>query len=247
MSTLNSSANSTAQAGDRPRTSPVLVSFSGIDGAGKSTQIEALARHLRQSGAQVLQLSYWDDAAVLKRFRENTMIRLFKGEKGIGSPDKPVRRNDKNVRRWYLTPGRCALFLMDAIHLRLLVHRASALRPDVIIFDRYCYDPLAAMPLDSRWVRQFARILLRVVPKPDLACVLDAWPEAAHRRKPEYPVDFLHRYRNAYLLLADIAGMKVVPPGTPEEVERHVWKQLQASVARQLGSTQFSTSTSSET
>ena len=65
---------------------PVLVSFSGIDGAGKSTQIENLHSHLSAAGFQVWRLAFWDDVAVLRRFREFSRSALLKGDAGIGSP-----------------------------------------------------------------------------------------------------------------------------------------------------------------
>ena len=58
---------------------PVLVSFSGIDGAGKSTQIENLHRLLIAAGFQVQRLAFWDDVAVLRRFRELDMVSVQKG------------------------------------------------------------------------------------------------------------------------------------------------------------------------
>ena len=46
-----------------------FVSFSGIDGAGKSTQIEALRERLREGGFQVSMLAFWDDVSMLTGLR----------------------------------------------------------------------------------------------------------------------------------------------------------------------------------
>src|SRR5665213_1540291 len=76
----------------------MLISFSGIDGAGKSTQIENLRTHLQASGLQVDIITFWDDVATLKQFREGVGHKIFKGDQGVGSPDAPIERRDKNVR-----------------------------------------------------------------------------------------------------------------------------------------------------
>src|SRR3984957_16888395 len=96
---------------------PILVSFSGIDGCGKSSQIEMLSNLLSQTGLFVDVLAFWDDVAVLKRWREFTSHTVFGSEKGIGSPDRPVNRRDKNVQSWYMTPVRWLLYSLDALSL----------------------------------------------------------------------------------------------------------------------------------
>jgi hypothetical protein len=52
-----------------------------------------------------------------------------------------------------------------------------------------------------------------MVPRPDVAYLLDADPEAARERKPEYPVDFMRECRRAYKDLARIVGgITIIPP-----------------------------------
>src|SRR5271165_695805 len=92
-----------------------IVSFSGVDGSGKSTQIRNLHECLNDAGIQVRLLSFWDDIAVLGRLREFSSHKLFRSEPGIGSPDKPVNRRDKNIRHWYMTPVRFLLYLLDSL------------------------------------------------------------------------------------------------------------------------------------
>ena len=190
-----------------------LISFSGIDGAGKSTQIELLVARLKQAGFGVALLAFWDDVAVLTRVREFSGHALFKGEKGVGAPDKPVNRQDKNVRSWYMTAVRFALYFLDAISLSFVVARQRRSSADVIIFDRYLHDELANLAVDHPISRMFARLLLTITPQPDIAYLLDACPEKARERKPEYPVEFLHQNRAAYLTLSEMGGgMTVIAP-----------------------------------
>lgn len=191
---------------------PLLITFSGLDGAGKSTQIENLRERLTLAGLKVNQLAFWDDVVVLSRYREGFVHKMYKSEKGIGAPDKPVNRQDKNVRRWYLTLFRHLLYLLDAVHLRRVVNRAIQ-QGDVVIMDRYIYDELANLPLENRLTQRFVQWIDRFVPMPDLAYLLDADPEEARARKPEYPVDFMQKCRIAYFRLANmLEHLLVVPP-----------------------------------
>jgi len=191
----------------------LLVSFSGLDGSGKSTQIESLISQLHMVGLRTKQLAFWDNVVVGSRYREGFVHKVFKSEKGIGAPGKPVERRDKNVRKWYLNIARLGLYLADAVHLREVVRRAVGSGADVVIIDRYIYDELANLPLDNVVARRFIRLVQRIVPQPDVAYLLDADPEAARRRKPEYPVDFMRICRKNYFKLASMLGtMRLIPP-----------------------------------
>jgi thymidylate kinase len=190
-----------------------LISFSGIDGAGKSTQIDALCRHLTNSGLRYSLLTFWDDVVVLPGFREHMSLRAFKGGKGVGTPEKPIARRDKNVTSWYLTALRMILYALDALHLRSVVSRTAQSGGDFVIFDRYIYDEFANLPFQRSLVRLYIRMLLRIIPKPHVAFLVDADAEAATIRKPEYPLEFARRNREAYLQLSRIAGgMFILPP-----------------------------------
>jgi thymidylate kinase len=211
---------------------PLLVSFSGIDGAGKTTQIGNLIAWLEGAGLRVKLVTFWDDVATLKSLRETTGHALFKGEKGVGSPDKPVNRRDKNVQSWYMVPVRMMLCSLDALGLATVIaklkHNPDA---DVVIFDRYLYDQLANLNPENSASRIYLRILLKLIPHPDIACLLDADPVLARARKPEYPLDFLLSNRARYLAVSKMAGMKVIHAGTPEEVGTRVRSELTKKLA----------------
>lgn len=188
-----------------------VVSFSGIDGAGKSTQIEALCNGLRARGFRCALYTFWDDVVAFSKFRERVSLQAFKGDEGIGSPARPISRRDKNVSNWYMTICRLVLYMCDAFSLSVAVSRSAESDADFLIFDRYIYDELANLPLKNLAVRLYVRALSRFIPQPNIALFLDADPEAATIRKPEYPLEFVRRNRDAYHRISRLVGMTVVP------------------------------------
>jgi thymidylate kinase len=219
---------------------PILISFSGIDGAGKSTQIQQLRNHLKEAGISVREFTFWDDVVVLRRLRSGFSKRVLQSDGQVGSPEHPSHRRDKNVQSWPLLLFRCFLHIADTISLRRMIRKAKSQSCGVVIFDRYIYDQLAALPLDSPLARMFARTLLKLAPALDISYLLDAVPEEARARKPEYPLEFMRQYRNSYLALRDLAGLELIPTGTPEDVHAAVVNRLQQFTIAATGEAQLS-------
>lgn len=206
-----------------PRQQAILISFSGIDGAGKSTQIERFSAHLQGSGFSARVYQFWNNIATLTHLRESGARALFRGDTGVGTPSAPVNRRDKNVQSWPMTCVRLCTYLADAVSTSILVKRALRSGVDVLIMDRYIYDELANLRLESPLLRAYARLITAIVPKPDVAFILDAEPADARARKPEYPLDFLYRSRQSYLQLSDLIGdLTVIAPSSMQQTEREI-------------------------
>jgi len=223
---------------------PIFVSFSGIDGAGKSTQIKNLRTRLEKAGLRVRVVTFWDDVARLTRLRETSGHVLFKGDKGVGSPEAPKNRRDKNVRSWPMTLLRLGLYFIDAVSLRYVVKKTLRSDADFIIFDRYAYDELSNLKLRNPVAQIYARLIMTFVPRPQISYLLDADPAQARARKPEYPLEFLHISRRSYLALSNLlGGITVVPPTSIHDVERHivnpVWKLLKLDGVQSEDGTTF--------
>ena len=214
-----------------------FVSFSGIDGAGKSTQIEALRVRLERSGLRVRVMTFWDDVACFTSLRETSGHRLFGGDRGVGRPEAPINRRDKNVRSRAMTLVRLCLYSADALSLRRQVRKARASGMEFLICDRYAYDELVNLGLRNPLVRIYVRLILRLVPRPDVRYLLDADPIQARARKPEYPLDFLYNCRESYLTLSELgARFAIIPPLSVPEVSREVWQRLSTGSAEREAS-----------
>src|SRR5260370_33217330 len=128
---------------------PLLVTFSGVDGSGKSTQIENLLAWLQARGLRSRPLAFWDNVVIGVKYREGFVHKMYKSERGVGAPGQPVNRRDKNMRGWHLSLSRHFLYLLDALKLRRVIARHKLRTGDVIILDRYIYDELANLNLQN--------------------------------------------------------------------------------------------------
>jgi thymidylate kinase len=205
-----------------------LISFSGIDGAGKSTQIARFCDHMKAAELRFLRVEFWNDIAMFTRFREAAAFAAFRGDRGVGTPSAPINRRDKNVRSPLMTCLRMCLYLADAISAALMIRRVRRSDADVVIFDRFIYDELANLNLRNYAIRAYVRLIAKLVPAPHVAYLLDADPAQARARKPEYPLDFLADNRSSYLALSRVVGgLTVIPPMAADEVEREVLRHAQ--------------------
>jgi thymidylate kinase len=204
---------------------PFLITFSGIDGAGKTTQIEQLSSYLEKQGLRVLRLSYWDNIAVWSKMRAGAgHVTLASRHLGHMPGHSFAPKNNKHVRKWYLTAARWGFYLLDVARLCRVLASERARSFDVVIFDRYIYDQIANIDSQSPAARIYSKILLRQSPPPDLAFVLDASPAKAFARKPEYPLDFVYKNRRTFLLLQDLVPrLIIISEAQPEEVASDIY------------------------
>jgi thymidylate kinase len=197
---------------------PFLISFSGIDGAGKTTQIEYLSKYLQELGLRVVRLSFWDNIAVWSKMRAGVGERTaeFCHADLIGE-DAFVPKNNKHIRKWYLTAARSCLYVLDVVRLRRVLSHQDRKNADVVIFDRYIYDQIANFHSHSFAARIYSRLLLKQAPVPDLAFILDTSPAAAFARKPEYPLEFMRENRQSFLGLRELVPKLIIISGAEAE------------------------------
>jgi thymidylate kinase len=226
-----------------PRTHPFLITFSGIDGAGKTTQIECLSSFLQEQGFRVLRLSFWDDIAVWSKMRAGVgdkTVNLYRAGQTKDASFSP--KNNKHIRKWYLSAARSVFYILDIVRLRRVLASPSVRNFDVVVFDRYVYDQIANLYSQSFATRLYRRIILKQTPSPDLAFILDTSPDAAFARKPEFPLEFLHKNRLNFLRLREPAPQLIILPNSgvedvKSEINFHIQNSGLLKASRHQGKT----------
>ncbi len=179
----------------------MLITISGLDGAGKSTLIERLQAGLERRGRRVVVRHMSDDVGVYACLRSarDALVSAAAGRNGGARQQATgalsLVRRLRNAIIWN-KPWRTLLYVVDLglfWGYRLYLERA---RRQILIMDRYFYDTLVDVADGRHW--GLLRLLARLTPTPDLPVFLDTGPEEAYRRKAEYPLAYQRTRWTAY-------------------------------------------------
>jgi thymidylate kinase len=147
----------------------VVVTFSGIDASGKSTQLQRLHDHLRAEGHDVLfvwsRVGYTGGFEALKSVARRLLGRRMPPP---GESDGRQRAMSRGwLRRLWL-----AVALLDLARLYVVRVRLARRRGQVVLCDRYLWDSLIDLrlnfPVDRVEASPLWRFLVRLAPAPDL-------------------------------------------------------------------------------
>ncbi len=193
----------------------MVISFSGVDGSGKTAHACALVDAFRLCE---LRADYvWD------RGGSTGLLKLLSPVKRLISPMAPAEpaADSLDRRRARLTnpvvrTGWVGLVLVDQVVRSWARVWVPALLGRVVVADRYVYDTAVevelSLPAGDRVGRLLNRLMVRLVPRPHRAFVLDVAPAVARGRKPDEP---WHRDLEAeaglYRKLASGQGLPLVP------------------------------------
>ncbi|MEO6360339.1 MAG: hypothetical protein ABIO43_07190 [Sphingomicrobium sp.] len=189
----------------------MLVTLSGLDGAGKSTLAEALKANLEKNGAPAVifhmnkQVGLYAYVRNLRDAFLRTICSRRPGSRaahdtGEGFSAKSgrakamfleIRRRiiwNKELRRW-VDLGDLATFLVYRVYV-------EKVRGQVLIMDRYFYDRITDIADGRHW--RYLRWFSRITPVPDVPVFVEVSPEEAFARKGEYSVDSMTRRRAIY-------------------------------------------------
>lgn len=226
----------------------LIVTFSGVDGCGKSTQVELTAQWLAAHGLRVRKVAAlrWSAAGIHASMRDRLKSwrkrRQAKGAPVAGVTSLPAtgqrsahiatpirtyargRSFDSDRRALSVRLRRLVIYPLDCLMLVACVVLHRLVGYDALVFDRYTFDKMVGLPnADCR----LSRWLLRIAPRPDRSFFIDTPPEVARARRPEHTADY-HACKSAdYRVLAAAGiGLTALPPGTIAELQQRIRQDI---------------------
>jgi len=200
----------------------VIVTFSGIDGSGKTTRCQALVRLLKARGLPAV--------SGRPAYEANDAVKDFCG---WAYGDRFAYFSQLN--------GEFYVSCLIADWMGYLARVLSKARAEILICDRYIYDVLA-QAIHMKAQATVLRQLWPLFPPPDIGYFLDVSPDVAHARlrmRLESPIhvaeslDELRVLRGAYDQLTrnlDWNPVVVKEPTPTEDLAREVeqvWHRMQ--------------------
>jgi thymidylate kinase len=200
------------KSGVRPQPG-MVVSISGPDGSGKTAHAQALVEALRLS--EIKTDYFWNRGGSTGLVGLANRLRRGLGAKATARSDDSITSRRRRMNSPLARFAWSWLVAADQVGTYLLRAWLPARLGRVVVADRYVYDTAvemdASLPAEARWSRLAIAAMLGLVPRPDVAYVLEVKPETAQARKPDevFHLD-LAAERWRYRALAHRRGLRLL-------------------------------------
>lgn len=209
----------------------MIVSFFGIDGAGKTTLSKGVVEKLSQRGIKS-KYFYVGDWFLLSWVVKllHFFYNFFKQNDKVKQEENPFLGTSKKpllLQFWVL------FTIVDNFlnYLRLLFYSCLSY---VVVCDRYFYDKLVGFEYHGYSNKLLSWLYLKLTPTPDITFILDLDEKTSQRRETHgsHPLEFYKQIRKKYHQLQKMIKCRVIDVGNKqknqvlEEVLSFLYKKI---------------------
>lgn len=183
-----------------------IISISGLDGSGKSTQVKLLKSFFRQQNKEVFYFHAIQFSIAQK------IKKLFAGKNFQSTKEKGV-----TSASWIKIKLRQLAFLIDVLRFKYLVKKLTRDGFDYLVTDRYFYDSI--INITYLMGKNCPPKIEKYIPPADLAFYLKLEPEAIMKRRriPEQGLTYLKKKKKRYDMYANFWNLIIINANANQE------------------------------
>ncbi|HBO16845.1 MAG: hypothetical protein UR69_C0001G0192 [Candidatus Moranbacteria bacterium GW2011_GWE2_35_2-] len=187
-----------------------IITISGLDGSGKSTQIQMLKTYLESQGKQVFYFHAIEFGIATKLAELKKKYCLICKIKGL-CQIKPYIKKSITKANWIQIQLRKIFLKIDIFRFEKLKRKLESRNFDYILSDRFFYDSVINIQyllknFDAENLKNYK------IEQPFLGIYLAADPKIImnRQRKPDQGVEYLKEKRSLYDAAAKIWDLKII-------------------------------------
>lgn len=168
----------------------MIITFSGLDGSGKTTLIRCLEKYFDSNNIPYNSSSIYGQLSIYAIIR-NLRSLSSKNNDHVSN----VKKDNSTVYKFFRSRNAKKLFLFIDIIILSFVRLYYIFSKKILIIDRYFFDFLMEVTDD---IRLYQRLVCFLFPSPSLSFFIDTDPKVSFNRKKEYDIETLTNRRKVY-------------------------------------------------